>query len=93
MEKLVHEIRAKRPQSSAFTVERLQSDMPYLNACINEGLRMYPPVPTGLPRTVPDGGAAVCGAWVPQGVSLSYISLFSALAYCSTHVSLLITES
>lgn len=75
MEKLVQEIRANREPSSAFTVEKLQSEMPYLNACINEGLRMYPPVPTGLPRTVPEGGAAICGSWIPQYVRIIAFSL------------------
>lgn len=75
MEKLIQEIRANREPLSAFTVEKLQSDMPYLNACINEGLRMYPPVPTGLPRAVPEGGAAICGSWVPQDVRIIAFSL------------------
>ena len=79
METLVQEIRAHRTPSSAFTAEKLQSEMPYLNACINEGLRMYPPVPTGLPRTVPEGGAAICASWVPQGVRVISNSLCSIL--------------
>jgi hypothetical protein len=40
---------------------------------------MYPPVPTGLPRTVPEGGAAICGSWVPQGVRVIPDSLCSIL--------------
>ncbi|KAK4446266.1 cytochrome P450 [Podospora aff. communis PSN243] len=42
------------------------SSMPYLLACLEEALRMYPPVPTGLPRVVPAGGATVCGNYVPE---------------------------
>ncbi|KAL1633438.1 hypothetical protein SLS58_011069 [Diplodia intermedia] len=38
--------------------------LPYLNACVEEGLRMYPPVPIGLLREVSEGGNAVCGEWV-----------------------------
>lgn len=30
-------------------------------ACFEEGMRMYPAIPTGLPRRVPDCGAMVCG--------------------------------
>lgn len=37
----------------------------YLSAVIDEGLRIYPPVPTGLPRTSP--GAVVDGYYVPAG--------------------------
>lgn len=46
------------------TVTRL----PYLLACLNEALRLYPPVPFGLPRVVPEGGALICGRHVPQSV-------------------------
>ncbi|KAM5346017.1 hypothetical protein ACJ41O_011878 [Fusarium nematophilum] len=38
----------------------------YLLACVDEGLRMYPPVPTGLPRITPEGGATVAGHYVPK---------------------------
>jgi hypothetical protein len=43
--------------------------MRYLNAAIEEGLRMFPPAPVGLPRVSPKGGAMVCGRFVPEGVS------------------------
>lgn len=41
----------------------------FLNACIEESLRMFPPVPIGLPRIVPKDGAVIDGNWVPAGVS------------------------
>jgi hypothetical protein len=45
--------------------------MKYLNAAIEEGLRMFPPAPVALPRVSPKGGATVCGRFVPEGVSPS----------------------
>lgn len=45
------------------------ADIPYLKACVDEGLRMYPPTPAGLPRVTPPGGAQIAGEWVPEGVS------------------------
>lgn len=34
-------------------------------------MRLYPPVPTGLPRQVPKGGARICGEYVPEDVTVS----------------------
>jgi cytochrome P450 len=42
----------------------------YLMAVLQEGLRMYPPVPSALPRKVPAGGAEICGEWVPGGTTV-----------------------
>ncbi|KAF1946693.1 cytochrome P450 4F3 omega-hydroxylase [Clathrospora elynae] len=38
-----------------------------LQAIIYEGMRIYPPVPAGLQRSVPKGGAVVAGHLVPEG--------------------------
>jgi cytochrome P450 len=51
----------------------------YMNACIEEGLRIFPPVPIGLLRTVPKGGAVIDGHQVAGGVS-SYFDFFSKVA-------------
>ncbi|KAK0750225.1 cytochrome P450 [Schizothecium vesticola] len=47
------------------------SALPYLLACLDEALRMYPPVPMGLPRVTPKGGATICGNYVPEGTIVS----------------------
>lgn len=39
--------------------------LPYLAAVIEEGLRIYPPAPMGLPRDCP--GATIDGYYVPKG--------------------------
>lgn len=68
MELLVHEIRTSFASSSEITGDRV-GQLPYLNAVIEEGLRLCQPVPLGLLRKVPPGGAFVCGHWLPGDVS------------------------
>ena len=52
MAKLVNEIRDKIMDPDNMHMEQLAA-LPYLNACIKEAFRMYPPVPHGLPRITP----------------------------------------
>ena len=66
--KLTAEIRSAFKTEGEVTIDRLQA-LPYLHACVEEGLRMYPPVANGLPRVVPPDGAIVDGHEVPEGVS------------------------
>jgi len=47
----------------------------YLHALCLEAMRMYPPLPFAVPRTVPDGGAMVDGHFVPEGVRLFAVHL------------------
>ncbi len=65
---LVKEIRGAFKKDEEIRYEKL-SELPYLNAVIEEGLRIHPPVPTGLLRTVPKDGDTVDGYWIPGGVS------------------------
>ncbi|KAG8167188.1 hypothetical protein KVR01_002877 [Diaporthe batatas] len=45
-------------------------DMPYLQAIINEGIRVDPPLVNGLTKQVPPGGDTICGKFVPEGVEI-----------------------
>ncbi|KAH8805095.1 cytochrome P450 [Xylogone sp. PMI_703] len=49
----------------------------YLAAVINEGLRVYPPVPANLPRRTPPGGETINGQFIPEGV-IVYVSHLTA---------------
>ena len=42
--------------------------LPFLQAVIHEGLRMYPPGSQGFPRISP--GGLIDGYWVPAGVGI-----------------------
>lgn len=66
LDKLVSEIRSTFKTEDELDFESV-SNVPYLIASLDEGLRMYPPVPIGLPRTVPEGGDTVAGFFVPGG--------------------------
>ncbi|KAF2768179.1 cytochrome P450 [Teratosphaeria nubilosa] len=67
--RLTNEIRSTFQDETEITIERLQA-LPYLHACIEEGLRMYPPVSNGLPRIVPAGGVTIEGHEVPAGTKV-----------------------
>lgn len=42
-------------------------DLPYLDACVQEGARINPPFALPLERTVPTGGVTVMGSYLPEG--------------------------
>jgi len=75
--KLVEEIRSSFKDESEVNYENL-SKLTYLNACIEEGLRIHPPVPTGLLRTVPAGGDTIDEHFVPEGTSVAVSSWAAA---------------
>ncbi|KAL4079574.1 cytochrome P450 [Scleroderma citrinum] len=49
--------------------------LPYLEAVINEGLRMHSTSAIGLPRVAPEGGLTINGIHFPQGAILSVPTL------------------
>ncbi|KAJ6114888.1 cytochrome P450, partial [Penicillium sp. IBT 16267x] len=67
---ITKEVRQTFRNSDNVTIDAVRG-LTYLNAVINEGLRLCPPVPWMLPRVVPGKGEKVCGTWIPGGTSVS----------------------
>ncbi|KAH3970332.1 hypothetical protein HBH52_168760 [Parastagonospora nodorum] len=69
--RLVSEIRGAFAEERDITVASTQH-LIYLNAVINETLRLDPPVVTGVPRVTPSPGSIICGRWVSAGTYVGY---------------------
>ena len=69
--RLCLEIRSKYSREEDITIDSIH-DLPYLEAVLNEGLRVCNPIPGGLPRMVPEGGDTYCGHYLPGGASALY---------------------
>ncbi|KAF2973101.1 hypothetical protein GQX73_g675 [Xylaria multiplex] len=88
LERLTREIRDAFPASDdhacpiRFASRELQ-EIVYLPACIDEAMRISPPVPSILPRVVGPGGITVEGEFFPEGVDLGipHYSLHRSLEY------------
>lgn len=45
--------------------------LPYLRACLDESLRLFPPTSHGLPRATPPEGAMILGEWIAGNTTVS----------------------
>lgn len=71
MQRLYDEIktvkRTQDPMESPLLAWSEVHDLPYLDACINEGVRLHPPFCLPLERVVPAEGVDICGHFFPKG--------------------------
>ncbi|KAL7929735.1 cytochrome P450 [Trichoderma chlorosporum] len=63
--KLAHEVRTAFNSTEDITITSVQN-LTYMRAVIDEFMRMYPPVPSGTPRVIAQGGAMIAGKYVPE---------------------------
>ncbi|OBT82403.1 hypothetical protein VE02_08402 [Pseudogymnoascus sp. 03VT05] len=70
LKRVTAEIRSRFATEADLTFDNIMS-LPYLNACFDESLRIFPPVPVGLLRKVPKGGDMIDSNFVPGGTSVS----------------------
>jgi len=62
---------ANRVLSTPIQYEETRLQLPFMAACIKEGLRILPPAPQILARIVPEGGKVIDGYFVPGGVDVT----------------------
>ena len=83
MAKLREELQATFQQEADITMRSTQG-LEYLNAVIQESMRVYPPVPCTFPRTTPPGGATVCGQFVAGGYIVG-VNQLAAMTSAQNH--------
>ena len=90
---LKHPHYMRRLQDEIRTLEKDQlnlenlAHLPFMNACLQEALRVYPPAPIAFFRITPKGGNMICGVWIPEGVSTSLLlHEFGTTAYSSHYI-------
>ncbi|KAG9230345.1 putative Isotrichodermin C-15 hydroxylase [Amylocarpus encephaloides] len=76
--KLKTEIRTKFSSESEITLSAV-NELEYLSACIEEGLRIFPPAPIGFLRIIQKGGDTIDGEVIPGGTAVSVSS------WCAHH--------
>lgn len=80
LESLQNEIRSTFPCIEAINSRDLLECV-YLNAVVEEGLRIYPPAGAAhLSRIVPKGGCEISGRFIPENVGCRLFKSSSALA-------------
>jgi hypothetical protein len=79
LEKLKKELKASFNHEDEITFVNVQK-LDYIMAVIREGLRIYPPVPSALPRRAPPGGITINERYVPPNVNAPHLSRFFYLS-------------
>ncbi|KAI0437905.1 cytochrome P450 [Xylaria telfairii] len=81
LQRATQEVRKAFNSDDEMTFLEARSKLPYLLACLEEGLRLFPPVPLALCRSVPgDSPMTVCGLMIPPktAVGIHHLSAYSS---------------
>lgn len=80
MQQVTAEVRQAFDSEEEIDFVSATAKLPYMLACLNETLRMYPPVPTGLSRITMDPITEISGLCLPAGC---HVSVHQSAAYLS----------
>ncbi|KAI9927379.1 hypothetical protein ASPWEDRAFT_116947 [Aspergillus wentii DTO 134E9] len=75
LEKLREEVDAVLDPDEVVAPYDKVKHLPYLRACLDESLRIFPPTSHGLPRETPEEGTNILGEWVAGKTSVSMSAL------------------
>ncbi|KAL4877399.1 cytochrome P450 [Aspergillus karnatakaensis] len=70
-DELDHAAQRGRISRPVITYEQAQA-LPYLQACVQESLRIWPPVMGLMQKVVPPGGDTLHGMFIPEGTQIGY---------------------
>ncbi|KAG4431766.1 hypothetical protein IFR05_012742 [Cadophora sp. M221] len=71
MKKLTSEIDSVLDDDEVVASHDKVKHLPYLKACLDESLRLFPPTSHGLTRAVPQDGMSILGEYIQGGTSVS----------------------
>jgi cytochrome P450 len=73
LQRVTEEVRCAFESEEEINFTNATARLPYMLACLEEAFRMYPPIPSGLPRqTLPGAPTKISGCQVAAGVSTSH---------------------
>lgn len=74
MEKLRKEVDETLDEDEEVAPYEKVKYLPYLRACLDESLRLFPPISHGLTRATPAEGQEVCGEYIAGGATVNVSS-------------------
>ena len=77
MDKLRAEIDATLDEDEGIAPYEKVKYLPYLRACLDESLRIYPPISHGLTRKTPEEGSEIAGHYIAGGTTVSVSSFIA----------------
>ena len=69
LDKLYNELRSANVSCPFPTYSEVRN-LPYLDACVLEGIRMHPPFALPFERVVPKGGITILQHFIPEGTAV-----------------------